>query len=86
MVSLDDFDDSDILDAADRIRRGETGGFNPLDDGPPSKRERLIVLVSDLATAIVGNDPIETLRRLDDLVGDDKGLREAVDLGRRRRS
>lgn len=82
-VNIDDFDDADILEAASRIM-SVRGRSAMLGGGPETPGETLHRLVGDLASAIVFGDPTEALLRLDDLVGDNRNLRDAIDIGRRR--
>jgi hypothetical protein len=72
-VELDDFEDSDILAAADGIRRirGDAPG-------------RALEFVQDLAAAIVAGAREDALRLLRELADGDRNMLEAIEVGRRR--
>jgi hypothetical protein len=82
-VDLDEFDDADILEAVEKIIEAN-GRAVMLGGGPETPAVMLHRMVSDLAFAIAVGNRDEALYRLDQLVGDNPRLRDAVDLGTRR--
>ena len=81
-IDLADFDEADILAEAARISERRS---SPLEHGPETSRDVLARVLSDLAASIAQGRNDEALRFLNDLAGDDRALRDAVDIGRRRR-
>lgn len=80
-VDINDFDDADILAAAESIM---ASGSRVALLGPETPLEAMTRLIADLAASIVRGDHREALRCLDDLVGDNRRCREAIDIGRLR--